>query len=160
MVVLPRPVQLRRYTNRTPRLRHNRTKNTGTRHLWDFRGAAGWNVGVALQHYWCHTIVEESTPAAQVSDTVEFRHCHLTQPTVTPMDRIVHSMTTLTLSLNKAPIIACDNQLAVIQALHQATQRWAKLKFPARTKPHITTLPPTSTKQRSILRRIRRTHED
>ena len=26
-------------------------KKTGTRHLWDFRGAAGWNVGVALQHY-------------------------------------------------------------------------------------------------------------
>ena len=26
-------------------------KNTGTRHKWDFRGAADWNVGVALQHY-------------------------------------------------------------------------------------------------------------
>ena len=32
-------------------------KNTGTRHSSDFRGAAGWNVGIALQHYWCHTIV-------------------------------------------------------------------------------------------------------
>ena len=26
-------------------------KKTGTRHSWDFCGAAGWNVGVALQHY-------------------------------------------------------------------------------------------------------------
>ena len=26
-------------------------KNTGTRHSWDFRGADGWNVGVALRHY-------------------------------------------------------------------------------------------------------------
>ena len=25
-------------------------KKTGTRHLWDFRGAAGWNVSVALLH--------------------------------------------------------------------------------------------------------------
>ena len=36
-------------------------KNTGTRHSWDFCGAAGWNVGVSLQHYRCHTIVEKST---------------------------------------------------------------------------------------------------
>ena len=27
-------------------------KKTRTRTLWDFSGAAGWNVGVALQHYW------------------------------------------------------------------------------------------------------------
>ena len=33
-------------------------KNTGTRHSWDFRGAAGWYVGVALQHFRCHTILE------------------------------------------------------------------------------------------------------
>ena len=52
-------------------------KNTGTRNLWDFHGTACWNVGVALQHYWCHTIVAKSTKAAQVSDTVEFRHHHL-----------------------------------------------------------------------------------
>ena len=45
-------------------------KNTGTRHLWDFRGAASWNVVVALQHYQCPTIVAKATRAAQVSDTV------------------------------------------------------------------------------------------
>ena len=61
-------------------------KNTGTRHSWDFRGAAGWNVGVALQHYRCHTIVAKSTRAAQISDTVEFRNHHLTQPTVTTIN--------------------------------------------------------------------------
>ena len=45
-------------------------KKTGTRHSWDFHGAAGWNVGVALQHYRCHTVVAKATRAAQVSDTV------------------------------------------------------------------------------------------
>ena len=67
-------------------------KKTGTRHSWDFCGSAGWNVGVALQHYCCHKIVETATREAQISDTVEFRHHHLTQPTVTPMDRIDHSV--------------------------------------------------------------------
>ena len=56
---------------------HNKT---GTRHYWDFRGAAGWYVSVALQHYRCHTSVAKATHGAQISDTVEFRHHHLTQP--------------------------------------------------------------------------------
>ena len=130
-------------------------KNTGTRHLWDFRGVASWNVGVALKRYRCHTIVAISTRAAQVLYTVEFRHHNLTQPTFTPMDRIVHGVTTLTCPLHDAPTIACDNQLSAIHALHQAIQRWAKLTLPVQKKPYITTPPPTCTKDRSILRPMR-----
>ena len=97
---------------------------------------------------------------AQVSNTVEFRHHHLTHPTVTPMDRIVNGVTTLTCTLHESPNIACDNQLAVIQDLHQAIQQWSKLTLTARTKPHLSTLPHTSTRQRSILRPMCRPHED
>ena len=63
-------------------------KNTGTRNSWDFCGTVGWNVGVAHQHYWCHTVVDKSTKAAQNSDIVEFRHHHLTLPDIPPTDRI------------------------------------------------------------------------
>ena len=80
-------------------------------------------MGVALQHYHCHTIVAKSTRAVQISNTVEFRHQHLTQPEVTPMDRIVHGVNTLTCALKDAPHIACDNQLFAIHALQQAVQR-------------------------------------
>ena len=95
-------------------------KKTGTRYSWDFRCAAGWNVGVALQHFHCHTIVAKSTRTSQISDTVEFRHHHLAQPTVIPMDRIVHGVNKLTCALHNAPHMACDNQLLAIDALHQA----------------------------------------
>ena len=54
---------------------------------------------------------------------MEFRHQHLTQPEVTPMDRIVHGVNTLTCALKDAPQIACDNQLFAIHALQQAVQR-------------------------------------
>ena len=76
------------------------------------------------------------------------------------MDRIVHGVTILTCALHEAPTISCDNQIAALQALHQAIQRWAKLTFPAQTNPHITTPPPTITRQRSVLRPMRRLHED
>ena len=36
-------------------------KKIGTRNSWDFRGAAGWYVDVALQHYVCHAIVAKAT---------------------------------------------------------------------------------------------------
>ena len=104
--------------------------------------------------------MEKGTRAAQISDTVEFRHHHLTHPTATPMDRIVHGVTTLTCALHKAPTISCHNQLAAIKALHQAIQRWAKLILHTRTTPQITTLPHKSTRHCSILRPMCRPHED
>ena len=97
-------------------------KKKGTRHSWDFRNVSVWDVGVVLQPYCCHKIVAKSTLAAQVSNTVEFRHHHLTQPTVTPMYRIFDSVNTPTCALHKAPKIVCNNQLFAIKALHQAVQ--------------------------------------
>ena len=110
-------------------------RKKATRNSWDFRGAAGWYVGVALQHYRCHNIVDKSTHAVQISDTVEFRHQHLTQPEVRPMDRIVHGVNTLTCALKYAPQIACDNQLFAIHALQQAVQRWKTTTTDTRTQP-------------------------
>ena len=103
--------------------------------------------------------MEKSTCAAQISDTVKFRHNHLTQPTVTPMDRIFHCVNKLTFALHDAPHIACDNQLLAIEALHQAIQRWTKTTGPPQTKPHRTTLPHMRTRPRSILRPMRRPQE-
>ena len=71
-------------------------KKTGARNLWEFRGTAGWNVGVALHHYQCHNILAKSTKESQVSDKVEFRHYHLTLQDITPSDFIIHGVTTLT----------------------------------------------------------------
>ena len=89
-------------------------KKTGTISSWDFRGASVWNIDVSLQHYRCHKIVEKSTPAAQISNTVESRHHHLTQSTIAPMDRIVHGVNTLTRALHDSLHMACDNQLFAI----------------------------------------------
>ena len=135
-------------------------KKTGTINSWDFRGKAGWNVGVALQHYRCHAIVAKTTKASQVSDTVEFRHHHLNLTEITPAGRIFHIGTTLTCALRDAPVIAYNNQLAVIQALRQAIQQWDKPTRPVAKKPQVTTHPSSYTRQRSILRPMRRPRKD
>ena len=76
------------------------------------------------------------------------------------MDRIIHGVAILTCNLHDAPTIACDNQLAAIQAVHQAIQLWAKPTLPVDKKPQITTPPPTRTLQHSILHPMRHPKKD
>ena len=92
-------------------------------------------MGVALQHYSCHTIVAKATRAVQISNTVDLRHQHLTRPEVTPMDCIVHGVNTLTCALRDTPQIACDNHLFAIHALYQSVQRWTMTTTATRAQP-------------------------
>ena len=101
-------------------------KKSTTRNSWDFRSKEGWNVGVALDHYRCQIVVAKDTKAAQVSDAVEFRHQHLTQPTLTPADRVLHGINTLSCALEKTPAVICDAQLNAITALRDICTSWAQ----------------------------------
>ena len=104
--------------------------------------------------------MEKATCAVQISNTFRFRHHHLTQPEVTPMDLIVHGVNKLICALKDAPQIACDNQLFTINVLHQAVQRWTTSNtYPRAQPPRATTLYPHN-QRRSILRPMRRTREE
>ena len=129
-------------------------KNTGIRNLWDFCGASGWNVGVSIHNYRCHTIVAKATKSVQVLETVELQHHHyLTLTYLTPDDRIFHGVTKLACALRDSPAIACDNQLAAIQALRQAIKRWTQTTLPSPIQLAPVPPPPPTPKQcHSILR--------
>jgi hypothetical protein len=49
----------------------------------------GWYIGIAPEHYRCHSIFVKATRSIRTSDTVFFKHKYITQPTVTPADAIV-----------------------------------------------------------------------
>ena len=91
---------------------------------WDFRGKEVWNVGVSLEHYHCQLIIARDTRVVQVSDTVEFCHHYLSQPTLTHTDRILHGMNTLLCALMDAPTVACNAQLRAITELRYLFQQW------------------------------------
>ena len=63
-------------------------------------------------------MVAKATKAEQISDTVEFRHQHITQPTLTSDDRVLHGIKNLTGALKYAPTVACDTQIRAIEELH------------------------------------------
>ena len=62
------------------------------RQSWDFRSKDGWSIGVSLKHYRFQVVTLKLSKSTVISDTTEFRHHHITQPTVTPADRVTRGL--------------------------------------------------------------------
>ena len=84
---------------------HRKTSNTKS---WYFKGKEGWSIDVALYNYRCQSIIPHNTKAYQISDKLDFRHQTITTPVMTPEDRILHGLTTLTDSLTNLPTAQLD----------------------------------------------------
>ena len=60
-----------------------------------------------------------------ISDTTEFRHHHITQPSVTPEDRVLHWLQQLTAALQGAPYSRSGHQIHALQSLKYTLTNWA-----------------------------------
>ena len=96
------------------------------RNTWDFCGKDGWSLGCSLEHYQCQRVAPKYTKAVQISDTHKYRHHYLTQPTLTPEDRFLHGLQTLTCSLEDASSQMCEEQLRSISTLQGLFVQWTK----------------------------------
>ena len=59
-----------------------------------------------------------------ISDTTEFRHHHITQPSVTPKDRVLHGLQQLTVALQGAPYSRSGDQICALQSLKDTLTNW------------------------------------
>jgi hypothetical protein len=100
------------------------------RKSWDFRARDGYNIGPALEHYRCYRAIDAKTKAELVSDTVEFLHSYLTQPTVTPADRITHALQLLAATIKQALPIVTANQLKALEDLQGLFDTWRHQQAP------------------------------
>ena len=75
-----------------------------------------------MESYWCDKVIPWDTLAVTISDTVEYRHDHLTIPSVTPVDHILHGFQLLTGTLVNVHTACCDAQLKVIINLYEACE--------------------------------------
>ena len=89
------------------------------RNTWDLRGKDGWNLGCSLEHYQCQCVAPKDTKAVQISDTLEYRHHYLTQPTLTPEDPVFRGLQALTCALEDAPSQMRKEQLRAISILQE-----------------------------------------
>jgi hypothetical protein len=61
----------------------------GNRRSWDARASAGFNLGMSIEHHCCYRVYITKMRATQVSDTVNFKHQYITNPTVSPESLVV-----------------------------------------------------------------------
>ena len=110
-----------------PVMIHKKTSNLKS---WDFRSKEGWSVGVLFEHYRCQLVIPADTRDISVSDTVEFLHHFITTPTLTPEDRILHGINTLSNSIQDKPSITYYEQIQAITKLQDMCTGWAGIETP------------------------------
>ena len=71
-------------------------KKADKRRTWDPQSCYGWNVGTAMDHHRCFTVWIKKTRAERFTDTVFLKHKYLTNPKLTPEDKVVASAQILT----------------------------------------------------------------
>ena len=60
-----------------------------------------WYLRTSDEHYRCHEMYVKHTRGVRISDTVQFKHKHITVPTLTPEDTIVKVLNDLTEALRE-----------------------------------------------------------
>jgi hypothetical protein len=77
---------------------HSHVKPNGCR-SWDARADAGFNLGMSMEHHCCYRVYITKTPATRVSNTVNFKHQYITNPTVSPESLVIAAAQQLTAAL-------------------------------------------------------------
>ncbi|KAL7483261.1 hypothetical protein ACHAW6_008911 [Cyclotella cf. meneghiniana] len=52
----------------------------------------GWYLNTSPEHYCMHKCHVKSTNSKSLSDTVHFNHKHITNPTITPADKLLNTL--------------------------------------------------------------------
>ena len=71
-------------------------KKSDKRITWDPHSCNGWNVGTSMDNHRCFTVWIKKTREERVTDTVFFKHKYLTNPKVTPEDKVMAAAQILT----------------------------------------------------------------
>ncbi len=80
----------------------------------------GWYLRTSDEHYRSHEIYVKHTRGVRISDTVHFKHKHITAPTLSPEDTIVKALNDLTEALRER-----QNTKGTIE--YEALQKFDKL---------------------------------
>ena len=68
---------------------HEKTDKRGT---WAFHSVDGWYLSTSPEHYRTHKCHVKETKSDRFSDTVQFQHKTITNPTITPHDKLMTAL--------------------------------------------------------------------
>jgi hypothetical protein len=99
---------------------HEKTDKRGT---WAFHCVDGWYLNTSHEHYRTHNCHIKDSRAERLSDTVQFKHKQLTNPELTPQDKIMHALANCKAALMGALATKSDAELDELQRMIALTQK-------------------------------------
>jgi hypothetical protein len=93
-------------------------ESTNRQKTWDPHSLDGWYLSTSTKHYHYHKIFCRKMRSEQISDTVFFQHCYITQPVVTPKDQIVKAIGDLTSAVQQRINVRGAEEMEVLQKMN------------------------------------------
>ncbi len=60
--------------------------------MWSYHSVDGWYLSTSPEHYRVHNCYVKTTQAERLTDTIQFKHKNITNPTISPQDKIMHAL--------------------------------------------------------------------
>jgi hypothetical protein len=99
---------------------HGKTDKRGT---WAYYSVDGWYLFTSPKHYCTHNCHIKHTKSKRLSDTVQFQHKRITNPTITHADKVMHTLANCVKALQGMTSNARNSQAAQdLQRIIDATQ--------------------------------------
>jgi hypothetical protein len=108
-------------------IKPNRRKTRGE-HSGD-----GWYLMTSMDHIRCHYIFAKATRAKRISDTVYFKHKHITQPSLTTEDLVIKAIQDLSNAFKGGKNLGDNTQIEAITRLTNALRPGNELPLQERS---------------------------
>lgn len=96
---------------------HEKTDKRGT---WAYHCVDGWYLNTSPDHYRVHNCYTKTTKSDRLSDTVAFKHKTITNPELTPADKLMHAIAKCKEALKGAHGKSDQNMRELKQVIEQA----------------------------------------
>ena len=91
--------------------------STNRRLTWAEHSLDGWYLKTSEEHYRCHVVFIKKTRSERISDTVIFQHRYITNPTITPEDKVVKALGDVKQALMKEKNLRGQDQMDALQRI-------------------------------------------
>lgn len=110
---------------------HEKTDKRGT---WAFHSLDGWYLQTSLEHYRVHKCHIKKTHHDRLSDTVQFQHKNITNPSISPQDKIMEALANckaaLTGCLKHSPTQQLQELRQLMENVSPKLQQTATIEVP------------------------------
>jgi len=93
---------------------HEKTDKRGT---WLYHSVDGWYLSTSPEHYRVHNYYVKTTQAERLTDTIQFKHKNITNPTISPHDKIMQALANCKMALKGVMNENPNQQMEELQTL-------------------------------------------